>query len=212
HDKGTGIERHPGALGKRGGPALDAAQLQPNPAALVGAEREVLGHGERRGQPKVLVDHADAGRQRVARSVERDRNAVDINLALVRPVQPSHDVGKGGLAGAVLARQGVNLALQRLEIDVVVGHHAGELLDDPAQGNRWGGPSGHRVSVARRWGQAPFGFPMTPCTNQSMVRMSVSWSLLPLGTLTAPDWSFSGPANSYKLPELTPCCSALMAA
>ena len=55
------------------------------------------------------------------------------DLALVGRVQPVEDVHQRRLAGAVLAEQGVNLAVPQIEIDVVVGEHARELLRDPAE-------------------------------------------------------------------------------
>ena len=66
-------------------------------------EHEVLSDRERGRQPEVLVHHADAGRDRVPRGAEGDRLTVDQDLALVRSVEPGQDVGKGRLAGPILA-------------------------------------------------------------------------------------------------------------
>ena len=57
---------------------------------------------------------------------ERDRPAVDADLARVRPVEAGEDVHQRALAGAVLAEQGVDLAGAQLEVDVVVGDDARE--------------------------------------------------------------------------------------
>ncbi len=84
-------------------------------------------------EPEVLVHHADPGVERVARRGERDRLAVEEDLALVRPVEAGEDVRERRLAGAVLAEQRVHLALGRLEVDAVVRDDAGEPLGDPAQ-------------------------------------------------------------------------------
>ncbi len=54
------------------------------------------------------------------------------NLAGVGPVEPVEDVHQRRLAGAVLAEERVHFALAELEVDVVVGDDAGELLRDPA--------------------------------------------------------------------------------
>jgi hypothetical protein len=53
-------------------------------------------------------------------------------------VEPVEDVHERRLAGAVLAEQRVHLAGGHVEVDVVVGQHAGEALGDPAKlQNRW---------------------------------------------------------------------------
>ena len=58
----------------------------------------------------MLVDHADAGGDGVGRRPGAQRLAVEQDLALVGPVQPEEDVHQRGLAGAVLAEQGVDLS------------------------------------------------------------------------------------------------------
>ena len=80
------------------------------PRVDLDAEHDVLGDGEHRHEHEVLVDHADAGGDRVARAAERDRLAVDQDLALVGLVEAVQDVHQRGLAGAVLAEQGEDLA------------------------------------------------------------------------------------------------------
>ena len=69
----------------------------------------------------MLVHHADAGRDGVAGAVERDRLAVDQDLALVGLVAARRACSSGSLAGAVLAEQGVDLARLDGQVDVVVG-------------------------------------------------------------------------------------------
>ena len=58
--------------------------------------------------------------------------AVEQDLALVGRGQPVEDVHERGLAGAVLAEQGVDLARADVEVDVVVGDHARVALGDAA--------------------------------------------------------------------------------
>ena len=60
------------------------------------------------------------GIERVARGVEAHRLAVQLDLALVRPVEPGEDVRERRLPGAVLAEERVHLADAGLEVDVVV--------------------------------------------------------------------------------------------
>ena len=111
--RARGSTAMPVALAELGDAALDLARVDEEllPLAAVVAEDHVLGHGERRDEPEVLVHHADPGVERVARRVELDRLAVEQDLALVRPVEPGEDVRERALAGAVLAEQRVHLAL-----------------------------------------------------------------------------------------------------
>ena len=84
----------------------------------------------------MLVHHPDPGVDPVARGVEGDRRAVDLELALVGAIEAGEDVRQRALAGAVLAEQGVDLALERLEVDGVVGDDPGKALGDPAARDR----------------------------------------------------------------------------
>src|SRR5437763_7969673 len=144
----------------------------------------------------MLVHHEDAGREGVSWGVELHRTAPDLDLAFIRTVEPGDDVGEGGLAGAVLPQQGVDLAGPGLEIDVVVGDHLGKALDDTVQAHRRGRPGGGLPVRRERLAQDPFGFPITPWTNQSIVRMSFKVSFWPAVPSTAPLWSLLGPVNS----------------
>jgi len=103
------------------------------PAHRLGAERDVLGHGEDRHQHEVLVHHADLGPDRVPGRVDRDRLVVEQDLALVGLDQPVEHVHQRGLARAVLAEQSADLAGLDDQVDVVVGDEAAEALRDPAQ-------------------------------------------------------------------------------
>ena len=58
--------------------------------------------------------------------------AVEQDLAVIGLGQPVEDVHERGLAGAVLAEQGVDLAGPDLEVDVVVGDDARIALGDAA--------------------------------------------------------------------------------
>src|SRR5690606_24001590 len=104
-------------------------------------------------------------------------------------IQPGEHVGQGRLAGAVLAEQRVDLAGPHLEVDAVVGDDpAREALGDAGRDDGRDDGRGSR-------GQ-PFGLPSTPCTNQSIVRISSSVILTPSATRTVPAWSVRGPVNS----------------
>ena len=81
------------------------------------------------------------------------------DLALVRVVEPVEDVHQRRLAGAVLAEQGVDLALPQVEVDVVVRDDAREALRDVAHLEHGAGRS--RAIEARfygsRWRRRPAG-------------------------------------------------------
>ena len=117
--------------------------LPPGAAAVEQADRaqrcprgpsiDVLGHGEHGHEHEVLVHHADPGSSASPGPVNRHRLAVDEDLALVRLYEPVEHVHQGGLAGAVLAEQTVDLARRDREVDVVVGNQAAKALRDAAQ-------------------------------------------------------------------------------
>ena len=122
---------------------LGAALVEQDAVARrLDAEDDVLGDRHHRDEHEVLVHHADPGLDRVLRGGERDRLAVEQDLARVGLVEPVEDVHQRRLAGAVLAEQRVHLALRQLEVDVVVGDDARERLRDPA--HLEDGDVGHR--------------------------------------------------------------------
>jgi hypothetical protein len=86
----------------------------------------------------VLVHHADAGLDGVGRRAEPHRRAVDLDRPLVRLLHAIEDLHEGGLAGAVLAADRVDLPAAHGEVYVAVGHHAGEPLGDATQHHRVG--------------------------------------------------------------------------
>ena len=127
---------------------LDRRRVDEEPATLaaVVAEHDVLGDGERLDEPEVLVHHADAGVEGIPRRMEVHLLAVELDLALVRAVEPGEDVRERRLPRAVLAEQGVHLADPCLEVDVLVRDDAREPLRDPAH------PHGKRRRGAGRAG------------------------------------------------------------
>ena len=154
-DEGVG----PHAEAVRVGDLLD---LLPGPAAdavqLLAAEHDVLQDGEVVGEHEVLVHHADAAGDGVAGVAEGDLLAVDGDGALVRLLHAVEDLHQGGLAGAVLADEGVDGAAADGDVDVVVGDDAGEALGDAVQfdgGGRWlDALMTHSPRRGRSWRQA----------------------------------------------------------
>ena len=113
------------------GPGVAADAVQP-----LGAEDDVLEHGEVVGEHEVLEHHADPGLDRVGRRVQGDLGAVDLDGARVGRLDAVEDLHQRRLAGAVLADDRVDGAAPDVDVDVVVGDHAGEPLADPAQARR----------------------------------------------------------------------------
>ena len=75
--------------------------------------------------------------------------AADLDLALVRVVEPVEDVHQRRLAGAVLAEQGVDLALAEVEVDVVVRDDPGKALRDVAHLEHGSRRISHRGGILR---------------------------------------------------------------
>ncbi len=108
-----------------GDASLEEAQL-----GVLGAEDDVVQHGEHVHQLKVLVHHADVQGGGVVGVVDFYFLAVFLDDALFRLIQAEQNAHQRGFTGAVLAQQGVDLALPELERDIVVGDNAGELFSN----------------------------------------------------------------------------------
>ena len=85
---GAGIDGHPVAPCQLGNPALDHPWFEQEAAVggVAVAKHEVLRHRERRRQSEMLMHHADAGLDGIARGVKGDRVTPDEDLALVGPI------------------------------------------------------------------------------------------------------------------------------
>src|SRR5207237_10272888 len=94
------------------------------------AEHDVFADGEDRDQHEVLVNHADAVMDRIARTMEDHGLAVDPDLAAVRLDQGVQNIREGALARAVLADQSMDLIFADLEVEVIAGERAGKVYDD----------------------------------------------------------------------------------
>ena len=96
-------------------------------------EHDVLGDGQRLHQHEVLVHHADAQVDRLARALDVDHRAVDDDLTRVGAEQPVRDVHQRRLSGAVLAEKRDDLAAVNVERDVVDGENSRKTLGDVGQ-------------------------------------------------------------------------------
>jgi hypothetical protein len=83
------------------------------------AQEHVLRDVEVVGQGEVLVDELDAERRRIPRVVQRDRVALEAELAAVDGVDTRDALDEGRLARAVVADQRGHLAGIDVEVHVV---------------------------------------------------------------------------------------------
>jgi hypothetical protein len=135
------VHRQAVPAGGRGDVPGQAPPVEARPAQRQ-RQPDVLGHGERRHQPHVLEDHADAGRAGRRRRGEWSGYAVDPEFAGVGLVDAVDELHQGALAGTVLAEHRVHLAGGHLEVDPVVGDDFTEAAGQPAyreQRRRGGG-------------------------------------------------------------------------
>ena len=154
--RARGSTASPNRSASAGHLALERGAVGHEPPVALVAERDVLGDRERLDEPEVLVHHPDSALQGVAGRAQRHRLAMQLERALVRPVQTRDDVGQRALAGAVLAQQRVHLAGVDLEVDVGVRDHAGEALRDAPQRHR-GHARGDTAGVAHERTISPWG-------------------------------------------------------
>ncbi len=103
----------------------------------------------------MLVHHAHPAGEGVAWRAQLDGLAVELEGALVGPVEPGDDVGERALARAVLAQQGVHLSDVDLEVDVGIRDDAGKALRDAPQRHRRNG-SGEAAGVVHEWTISPW--------------------------------------------------------
>ncbi|WP_305807093.1 hypothetical protein, partial [Stenotrophomonas sp. YIM B06876] len=81
----------------------------------------------------MLEHHGDAQLPRLLRVAHLHRPAVEVHGALVGLDGAVDDLHQRGLAGAVLAQHGVDLARLHGQRDAAVGHHGGVALGDAGQ-------------------------------------------------------------------------------
>ena len=110
------------------------------------AKRDVFQHGHVVGKREMLVHHADAGLDRGTRVAGRQRLAEGLDGALVGDIVAEEDVHQRGLAGAVLAKQGDDLAALEFEGNGVVCDKRAETLGDAGEAK-----DGRRARVRLSW-------------------------------------------------------------
>ena len=105
---------------------------RPQQAAAEPLEQYVFADGEPRDQIALLMDDADAGGDRVARTLEANGDAVEAQFALVGPMDAGDDLDQRRLAGAVFAEQRMDRAAAQRQRDVLQREHARESLVNAA--------------------------------------------------------------------------------
>ena len=134
-------------------------------------EHDVLAHREARNEVALLMDDADAGRDRIARTLEADGRAVEPQLALVGAIDAGDDLDQRRFAGAVLAEQRVDRAAAHRQRYVLQRLHAGEGLLNPA---RLEAERRAHVALATFWNRTSRNR-LTP-TAQRISRPSTTWT------------------------------------
>ena len=126
-DECARLDDQPVLLGQLANVLLGGSLVEEDAGRLL-AEHDVLRDGHHGNEHEMLVHHADAGMDGIARRVEAHGLAVQEDLSGIGPIEPVEDVHQRRLAGAVLAEQRVHLTAPDVEADVVVRYDAGELL------------------------------------------------------------------------------------
>ena len=94
------------------------------------AEDDVFKHRKALHELKVLMHHANAQCIGIVRIIDLDFHAILLDNALFRLIQAEQDAHQRGLACAVFAEERMDLAMAKLERDVVVCNDTGEPLGD----------------------------------------------------------------------------------
>jgi hypothetical protein len=100
------------------------------PASRLHAQEDVLCNGAVRQQAKFLVNDADAKTARFEGMVKANRHAIDADLAGLGRVDAAENLHQGGLSGAILAAERMDLACRAIKRHIVEGQHARKSLAD----------------------------------------------------------------------------------
>ena len=161
-------DRAPGrtrARSPRGGRARRRGRCA---AAAGHSDEEVLEHAQARREVEVLVDHADAGGERVGRAARSRPAALDEDAARVGAIGAEEDVHQGRLAGAVFAEEPDDLAggARRESTPALARHVAEALRDAPHLDESCG------LAHARRTRQSETGVASSTSTRKLPSRIS----------------------------------------
>ena len=125
-------------------------------AARLAPEEDVLGDGAFGEQVELLEDGRHPGGLRLERVGEGDGLSVEVDGAAVGRVHAGEDLHQGGLPGAVLPDESVDLTGADVQVDAAEDLHAEERLGDPphpqqrSRRSAHGSTSTHVCSAADR--------------------------------------------------------------
>ena len=120
------------ALEQLGDAPVDTTAIE-EPEASVGTvlvDEDVLGHAQVRDERELLEDGGDTGHPSGVGVVEADRLTEEGDTPLVGVLSASDDLDERGLASAVLAEQGMDLARVDRQVNVVESLDTGVVLAD----------------------------------------------------------------------------------
>src|SRR4029078_1803987 len=120
-------------LQHRDGALLHLAACDKQAAHGQGAEAQVLGDRQVLGESHLVLNYADAGRQRAPRILELNGAPVDEDLTRVRLLDAGEQLAQRALAGAVLAAQRVTRSALHVEADVLQRARPGKTFTDVAK-------------------------------------------------------------------------------
>ena len=113
-------------------PLTDHIQIETKTPRRLHAQRDIFGDGQRWHQHKMLMNHPDAVLDGSLRMFDGRGFAIDEDLAFIRMIQTIKHLHQRRFAGAVFAKQRVNLARPQIKVDPVGGEYAGKSLDNAA--------------------------------------------------------------------------------
>ncbi len=90
------------------------------------AQKNILGNGQVRNGRQLLMHHADARGQGLARRAEMHAGAVNAHFAFIVVIDAGDDFHGGGFAGAVFADKAVNFASLQHHINILQRRDAAE--------------------------------------------------------------------------------------
>ena len=104
--------------------------LQEAHFGVLGAQDDVVQHGEHIHQLEMLMNHADVQGRGVIGIVNLHNLPVLLDHACLRLIQAKQNRHQGGFTGAVFTQQRVDLSRFQLQGNVVIGNDTGKLFSD----------------------------------------------------------------------------------
>ena len=157
HERVGGQAQVQGGQQLLGPTAHGAAVGEDGAGAQLAAQEDVLVDGGVQDGVELLVDHGDSVVDRLAGRGDGDRLAVDPDGAGVGGVDAHEDLHEGGLAGAILPHEGVDLAGAQVEGDGAQDADAGERLVDVEHLENGGGHGRPSATASSRDGPSGGG-------------------------------------------------------